>query len=172
MTPLEWELLVIDEADRLKPMGLEALRDFYDCSQMGMIFIGLPGIEKRLARHPQLYARVSVVHEFCALKPEELHEIFTQQLCLVGRERDVPLHEAFDEEALTAIIRWTNGNWSLVNQLLMRRSPRPLLKRLGLGCYGEDVSIAGSNSSKMPTKNSPGPPTETLVYTCVAYASS
>jgi DNA transposition AAA+ family ATPase len=36
---LEWSLLLIDEADRLKPMALEVLRDLFDRSQMGVVLI-------------------------------------------------------------------------------------------------------------------------------------
>ena len=41
--PGQIDLLVVDEADRLKPQALEVLRDSSDRSPMGLVLVGMPG---------------------------------------------------------------------------------------------------------------------------------
>lgn len=44
--------------------SLEQIRDIFGEGAIGLIIIGMPGVEKRMARYPQFYSRIGFVHEF------------------------------------------------------------------------------------------------------------
>jgi hypothetical protein len=115
-TPEATELIIIDEADRLKAIGLEQMRDIYDRSQIGLVLIGMPGIEKRLSRYPQLYSRVGFVHHFKPLSSEEVQFVLRHKWQQLGLSLD--LGDFTDNESVAAIIRITNGNFRLLQRLL------------------------------------------------------
>ena len=109
------ELIIVDEADRLKTAGLEQVRDIYDRNPLGLVLIGMPGMEKRLARYPQLYSRVGFVHPFHALSSDELHFILEHKWQHLGLQCQPT--EFTDAEAIAAIIRITGGNFRLLQRL-------------------------------------------------------
>jgi DNA transposition AAA+ family ATPase len=98
---------------------LEEIRDRYDRANFadgaGVVLIGLPGIEKRLARDPQLYSRVGFVHHFRPLAEEELRFILAHKWQEVGLTFSPD--DYTDAEALAAIARITGGNVRLVQRL-------------------------------------------------------
>ena len=111
-------LLLVDEADRLNLLGLEQVRDHYDRFNIGLVLIGMPGLEKKLSRYPQLYSRVGFVHQFKALNKEDNEVVLTrkwEQLATGFQELDA--NKAEQAEAVAAIIRVTNGNLRLINRL-------------------------------------------------------
>ncbi len=108
------ELLIIDEADRLKSTGLEQVRDYYDRHHMGVILIGMPGIEKRLARYPQLYSRIGFAHEYRPLGADELTAVLTARLPPQHHTDHDPIAHA---TALATIARITAGNFRLLDRL-------------------------------------------------------
>lgn len=109
------ELLIVDEADRLKMAGLEQIRDIYDRQDLGVVLIGMPGLEKRLARYAQFYSRVGFVHPFRSLSEEELRFILVQKWAELGFHVDVT--DFTDSEAMAAIDRITGGNFRLLQRL-------------------------------------------------------
>lgn len=107
------ELIIIDEADRLGANPLELVRDIYDRTGVSVILIGMPGIEKRLARYPQLYSRVGFVHHFRPLNVKEMHRV----LPMMWQLSDKPA-TTLEEEDMRIIMRMTGGNFRLIQRLL------------------------------------------------------
>lgn len=112
------ELLVIDEAERLFPSALEYIRDMHDRIDIGMILIGMPGIEKSLSRYPQLYSRVGFAHHYRPLKDAELSFVLTQRWRQLGLTLDVS--DFTDTQAIASIVRATGGNFRLLHRLFVQ----------------------------------------------------
>ncbi|EGP4702582.1 AAA family ATPase [Enterococcus faecium] len=108
-------LIIVDEIDRLKLQHLEQLRDIYDRNDLAMVLIGMPGIEKRLSRYPQLYSRIGFAHEFDNLSKDETHHILEYKWADLGI--DIKLEDFSDYEAITTIIKITKGNFRLIHRL-------------------------------------------------------
>lgn len=108
-------LLIVDEADRLTLKSFEELRHIYDEFGMGLILMGMPGIEKRLARYPQLYSRIGFVHEFKPLNEDEMRFLFSRRSEAFGLTFDLEQFEHI--EAMSMIIRITRGNFRLIERL-------------------------------------------------------
>ena len=110
------DLIIIDEADRLKTASLEQVRDIFDHSHLGIVLIGMPGLEKRLSRYPQFYSRVGFVHAFRSLSAAQVQDLLRKKWGPSGVT--LPEEGVADEEALAAIIRVTGGNFRLLHRLL------------------------------------------------------
>lgn len=110
------QLILVDETDRLKIATLEQLRAVFDIGDVGLVLIGMPGLEKRLARYPQLYSRIGFVHLFRPLAADEIRGLLRRQWCPPGT--DLPEEGIADEQAVASILRITGGNFRLLARLL------------------------------------------------------
>ncbi len=109
------ELLIVDEADRLKTTALEQLRDIFDRGSFGVILIDMPGLERRLARYPQLYSRIGFAHHYRPLSGDELRFVLADHSRRLGLT--LSADDFTDAEAVAAVARITGGNFRLVHRL-------------------------------------------------------
>lgn len=112
------ELLIVDEAERLSTTGIEYMRDLFDRSGIGLILIGMPGIEKRMARYPQLYSRIGFAHRYYALQGEELAFVLERHWKSLGLHLDGA--DFTDAQAVAAVARITGGNFRLLQRLFVQ----------------------------------------------------
>lgn len=61
------DAILIDEADRLGTEALEVARDLYDRTRVRVILMGMPGLEKKLERLPQLHSRIGFYYPYAPL---------------------------------------------------------------------------------------------------------
>jgi hypothetical protein len=111
------DLVIVDEADRLKTASLEQLRDLYDRRNIGLVLIGMPGLQKRLARYAQLSSRIGFVHQHQALSGRELQHVIHHQC--VQLRLEASLAASIDAAVVNAIARVTGGNFRLVDRLFV-----------------------------------------------------
>ncbi len=129
------ELIIVDEADRLKIASIEQLRDLYDRDGFGLILIGMPGLEKRLARYPQLYSRVGFAHSYRPLSKEEMQFVLEHHFHKLGCS--LSFDDFTDQEAVAAVIRVTAGNFRLLHRLFAQIER--ILKLNELKCITREV---------------------------------
>jgi AAA domain len=114
--PMQLDLVLVDEADRLKTAAPEQLRDMYDRRHIGLILIGMPGLQKRLARYAQLYSRVGFVHQFHPLSGREFQTVVEHQWVQLGLD-SMTATPGPDTELLNTVARITAGNFRLIQRL-------------------------------------------------------
>ena len=95
--------------------SLEQMRSIFDEGTAGMVFIGMPGIEKPVARFPQFYSRIGFVHEFRPLDASQVQELLEKQWTPAGV---VLPNEQLVPEVIASLIRMTGGNFRLLTRLL------------------------------------------------------
>tara|TARA_R110000787_G_scaffold21186_1_gene62808 strand:- start:2788 stop:3603 length:816 start_codon:yes stop_codon:yes gene_type:complete len=112
------EVLVVDEAERLSTQSLEHVRDIFDRTGIGVILIGMPGLERKLERYPQLYSRIGFAHHYRALKGDELTFVLTRHWRKLGLQLDAA--DFTDHQAIASIARITGGNFRLLHRLFVQ----------------------------------------------------
>jgi hypothetical protein len=108
-------LILVDEADRLHMNSLEQIRSIFDEGTAGLVLIGMPGIEKRIARFPQFYSRIGFVHEFRPLGAEQVQALLESRWAPAGVK--LP-DEQLLPDVIASLIRMTGGNFRLLTRLL------------------------------------------------------
>ena len=109
------ELIIVDEAERLRPAALELLRDRYDRDDIALILIGMPGLEKQFSHYPQFYSRVGFAHQYRSLGQDELLFVLERHWRSLGKTLDPD--DFTDAQAIAAIARITRGNFRLLERL-------------------------------------------------------
>lgn len=136
------ELLIIDESERLPTTAIELIRDIFDRTGVGVILIGMPGLEKRLSRYPQLFSRVGFAHHYRPLRGDELTFVLTRHWRRLGLALDDA--DFTDTQAIAAIARITGGNFRLLHRLFVQIGR--ILKINDLSVITEDVVEAARST--------------------------
>ena len=136
------ELIILDDAERMQTAALELVRDIFDRTSRGVILINMPGMEKRLARYPQLYSRVGFAHHYRPLQGDELAFVLTRHWRMLGLDLDDA--DFTDAQAVASIARITGGNFRLLQRLFVQIGR--ILKINGLTAITDDVVHAARSA--------------------------
>lgn len=113
-------------------------RDLFNRGGIGLILIGMPGIDKRLARYPQLFSRAGFAHTYRPLQDDELTFVLTRRWRKLGLNLDEA--DFTDMQAVVTIVRITGGNFRLLHRLFVQIER--ILRINGLSAVTNEVAEA------------------------------
>ena len=145
--------------------SLEQVRSVFDSGDMGMILIGMPGIEKRIARFPQLYSRIGFVHEFRPLGAAEVQGLLER--CWTPPGVTLP-DSGLTPEVIARLVRMPeatcdfshgcsprlNASWASTTPRLSRSKSSRQLETALSSAKPETRRPTTNNSTKATTNNS------------------
>lgn len=114
-------VLIIDEAQNLKPAVLEEVRmlsnlETEDEKLIQIIFMGQPELKKKLAlpRLEQLRQRIAVYYHLTPLEPDEALSYIRHRLAIASID---PAQDVFTEKALAMAVEFSHGIPRILNQV-------------------------------------------------------
>lgn len=114
----------------------------YLTAEESVILIGMPGMEKRLSRYPQLYSRVGFAHHYRPLQGDELSFVLTRHWRKFGLTLDEL--DFTDTQAIASIARITGANFRLLHRLFVQIER--IMKINGLSVITDDVVEAARST--------------------------
>lgn len=130
------KLLIIDEANRLKYQSLEHIRDLFDQLRIGVVFMGLHGLEKVISCLPQFRNRVGFRHEFKPLSVADMTDLI-DSACFKELRLGIQDNHFDSRETIEKLARATSGNMRTLNRLCLQI--KRVMKINGLDAITDDV---------------------------------
>jgi DNA transposition AAA+ family ATPase len=122
------EMLMIDEADRLKPKTFAEVRDIFDKLEISVILVGTDRLDAVIKRDEQVYNRFRACHRFGKLSGEEFErtvKIWEQQVLRLPSPSNLT-----GKTMLKTLGEATGGYIGLMDMILREAAIRALKKGL------------------------------------------
>ncbi|MBD2056031.1 TniB family NTP-binding protein [Oculatella sp. FACHB-28] len=122
----EVEMLIIDEADRLKPETFADVRDIYDKLAIAVVLVGTDRLDAVIKRDEQVYNRFRACHRFGKLSGEDF-----KKTVAIWEQKVLQLPVASNltsKEMLRILVTGTEGYIGRMDEILREAAIRSLSK--------------------------------------------